>query len=49
MTKDTHGETDEPRGGRPGPVDHGKNGGMATREYAPELAEDSADSDTETD
>ncbi len=37
MTKDTHGETDEPKGGRPGPVDHGKNGGMATRENAPEL------------
>jgi hypothetical protein len=49
MTKDTHGETDEPKGGRPGPADHGKDGGMATRENAPELADDSADAETETD
>lgn len=31
---------DEPKGGHPGPVDEGKNGGMATRELAPELTED---------
>ncbi|MCG5432835.1 hypothetical protein LV457_11125 [Mycobacterium sp. MYCO198283] len=24
----------------PGPVDHGREGGMATREHAPELTED---------
>ena len=33
MTKDTHGETDEPKGGRPGPADHGKDGGMALAPY----------------
>ena len=31
---------EEPKGGRPGPVDSGKNGGMAMRELAPELTED---------
>ena len=30
---------DEPKGGRPGPADHGRQGGMATRENAPELTE----------
>ncbi|MBV8789376.1 MAG: hypothetical protein JOZ00_22200 [Mycobacterium sp.] len=30
---------DEPKGGRPGPEDHGREGGMATRENAPELTE----------
>lgn len=29
--------TDEPKGGRPGPVDEGGTGGMATREVAPEI------------
>jgi hypothetical protein len=33
----------EPKGGRPGPADHGGEGGMATREIAPELADDTAD------
>ncbi|MDI9896409.1 hypothetical protein QM797_16910 [Rhodococcus sp. IEGM 1381] len=33
---------DSPKGGRPGPVDGGGGGGMATRENAPEIAEDSA-------
>jgi hypothetical protein len=33
------GHVDEPKGGRPGPVDHGREGGMATRELAPELTE----------
>lgn len=28
---------DEPKGGRPGPKDEGKEGGMATREVAPEV------------
>lgn len=28
---------DEPKGGRPGPTDEGKEGGMATREVAPEV------------
>jgi hypothetical protein len=29
----------EPKGGRPGPTDQGREGGMATREVAPDLAE----------
>jgi hypothetical protein len=29
----------EPKGGRPGPADHGRDGGMATRENAPELTQ----------
>ncbi|WP_196249115.1 hypothetical protein [Rhodococcoides fascians] len=33
--------SDSPKGGRPGPVDGGGGGGMATRENAPEIAEDS--------
>lgn len=37
--------TNEPKGGRPGPVDHGREGGMATREKAPELTESSNDDD----
>jgi hypothetical protein len=32
-----NGDTDEPKGGRPGPTDQGREGGMATRENAPEL------------
>jgi hypothetical protein len=28
---------DEPKGGRPGPSDQGREGGMATREVAPEI------------
>ncbi|CRY78440.1 hypothetical protein IU443_23380 [Nocardia farcinica] len=35
---DTRDE-DEPKGGRPGPTDQGRDGGMATRELAPELTE----------
>nr|WP_296769395.1 hypothetical protein [Rhodococcus sp. (in: high G+C Gram-positive bacteria)] len=31
---------DMPKGGHPGPTDEGKDGGMATRELAPELTED---------
>ncbi|MDZ7933160.1 hypothetical protein [Rhodococcus sp. SBT000017] len=34
--------SDTPKGGRPGPVDGGGGGGMATRENAPEIADDSA-------
>lgn len=30
---------DEPKGGRPGPSDQGRDGGMATREGAPDVAE----------
>jgi hypothetical protein len=30
---------DEPKGGRPGPADEGRDGGMATRENAPDVAE----------
>jgi len=29
----------EPRGGRPGPADKGREGGMATREVAPDVAD----------
>ncbi|MFC9659448.1 hypothetical protein ACFVJ5_04360 [Nocardia sp. NPDC127606] len=32
-------ESTEPKGGRPGPSDQGRDGGMATRELAPEIAE----------
>ncbi|MFI8566030.1 hypothetical protein ACIGGF_05640 [Rhodococcus sp. NPDC078407] len=32
---------ESPKGGRPGPVDGGGGGGMATRENAPEVAENS--------
>ncbi|WP_301336720.1 hypothetical protein [Mycobacterium asiaticum] len=39
MTKKTDPADDEPKGGRPGPVDQGREGGMATRENAPELTE----------
>lgn len=42
MGKDDETTTEsvrEPKGGRPGPSDHGRSGGMATRENAPELAE----------
>ncbi|MFC0453296.1 hypothetical protein [Rhodococcus jostii] len=47
MTEDKHTDKDEPKGGRPGPVDHGKDGGMATRENASELAEESDTVDTD--
>ncbi|WP_168708398.1 MULTISPECIES: hypothetical protein [unclassified Rhodococcus (in: high G+C Gram-positive bacteria)] len=42
MTKSDNIESEStaPKGGRPGPTDEGKNGGMATREVAPEVAED---------
>lgn len=33
----------EPKGGRPGPADEGGTGGIATRENAPEIAEDQKD------
>ena len=36
---------EEPKGGRPGPADHGRDGGMATRENAPELTEPDHDRD----
>lgn len=36
--KDTDEDTgDAPEGGRPGPTDEGRDGGMATREIAPEV------------
>ncbi len=35
------GAEDSPAGkDRPGPADHGKEGGMATREIAPQLTEE---------
>jgi hypothetical protein len=38
MTKEQD-DHQEPKD-RPGPADHGRDGGMATRENAPELTED---------
>jgi hypothetical protein len=32
-------DTDGPKGGRPGPTDEGREGGMAKREIAPDVAE----------
>ena len=37
---DNSHDHDEPKAGHPGPTDTGKDGGMATRELAPELTED---------
>lgn len=34
---------DEKKGGRPGPTDQGHEGGMATRENAPDVAETDAE------
>ncbi|WP_169811459.1 hypothetical protein [Nocardia harenae] len=42
MTEPEHTD-DEPKGGRPGPTDQGGDGGMATREHAPELTEPDED------
>ncbi|MET4050219.1 MULTISPECIES: hypothetical protein [unclassified Rhodococcus (in: high G+C Gram-positive bacteria)] len=41
MTKNDNIESEStaPKGGRPGPTDEGKTGGMATREAAPDVAE----------
>jgi hypothetical protein len=38
-------DAEEPKGGRPGPSDQGREGGMATRENAPEIttADDAAE------
>lgn len=38
-TDPADGRAETPKGGRPGPVDRGGDGGMATRENAPELTE----------
>jgi hypothetical protein len=40
-TKGIHDDedADEPKGGQPGPTDEGREGGMATRENAPDVAE----------
>lgn len=38
---DSDAHKNEPKGGRLGPVDHGREGGMATREQAPEITEPS--------
>jgi hypothetical protein len=49
-TKDsTKSNADEPKGGRPGPVDEGGSGGMATREVAPELVHRHDDKDNKDD
>jgi hypothetical protein len=43
---ETRGECEhEPKGGRPRPADHGRTGGMAPREKAPELTEPAHDAD----
>jgi hypothetical protein len=34
---------DEKKGGRPGPKDEGREGGMATRENAPDVADTDAE------
>jgi hypothetical protein len=45
MTKDSDKQNDAPaKDDPPGPVDHGREGGMATREKAPELTEPDGDS-----
>jgi hypothetical protein len=38
-------EHSEPKGGRPGPTDQGREGGMATRENAPEPTKSGSDDD----
>jgi hypothetical protein len=38
--KGIYDDEDEPKGGRPGPTDEGREGGMATRENAPDVADD---------
>lgn len=38
-TNDSKDEKDEVDRTPPGPVDHGRDGGMATREIAPEITE----------
>lgn len=44
-----HSKADEPKGGRPGPVDGGGTGGMATREVAPELVHKKKKKDDDSD
>ncbi|SPM36898.1 hypothetical protein K875_02726 [Mycobacterium rhizamassiliense] len=39
MTKRSDTDDDEAKDDPPGPADHGREGGMATRENAPELTE----------
>ncbi|HET6737067.1 hypothetical protein, partial [Mycobacterium sp.] len=38
--KGIYDDEEEPKGGRPGPTDQGREGGMATRENAPDVADD---------
>jgi hypothetical protein len=33
-------DSDKPKAGRPGPTDEGREGGMATREVTPDVADD---------
>lgn len=44
MAKESDDEIDRTP---PGPTDHGREGGMATREVAPELAEKQGSKDTD--
>ena len=39
--KEDDEDSDEPKGGRPGPTDEGGEGGMATREHTPDVDESS--------
>lgn len=43
MTKNSDTADDKPKDDPPGPADHGREGGMATRENAPELTEPDGD------
>jgi hypothetical protein len=43
MTKRPDTDNDGPKDEPPGPADHGREGGMATRENAPELTEPERD------
>ena len=43
MTKDSAHDGQGAKADPPGPVDHGREGGMATRELAPELTDPERD------
>lgn len=43
MTERPEPDRDDPKDDPPGPADHGREGGMATRENAPELTKPDRD------
>jgi hypothetical protein len=45
MAQERDEHESEPKGGRPGPTDQGREGGMATRENAPELTKPTTNDD----